>query len=670
MKNIETKKVASAQEAIDIINSLNYTNATFTYNQTTRDDNANINYRHFNGNGMGLIEIVVNGKLEIVRFFNFFRNIIVDIKLGDFTPDYSRFDEVINADDVQDSTNVVTETAEDTKEEPKMKITTKIAKNGATIYYVNGERVSRDIALDAANENRKGNLFTFETGYWNENTKTVNYKTLMIIAECTIKIQQKAFLHDLGFRIIVSGVEVKTFYASKDIAYDIKQARQNAAVLANKIAHAYICGAFGIRIMGGCDIKILNAPITEPDIDDYAVTVEAQDAAIDAEIENAKSNLRKIVDVQDTPTDNFTAQLAELQAKVDAARAVYDAKTNERMRLQAAVEDAEIEESISYENLRVATSELDRFGDANAKELRNNLITSDIRATRELIIYSQAGSVYCPALKYLDILFINGKFEIRCDKEASCIVYKFATYYTPEQVTAAISQLKDAIAHGKQTFQFPSVEELNQPLSLPTNIKDSLQRAMQTALDKYKDFCRTGQLVRAEHELKLYNICRRAKIQLACGNDEPPPEVKLPAPFKPTDADSAPSKILPTEFCLKYLNDAAPDGWTVTADGKAFLVKFKGNVIATLDSLATAKALPPDKFFAQFTPLVDKNFEPKEIFLKDLYRERSELLAMRDELPDDSDRLPTIDAMIKQLDRDIAKAEFAEYERTGIPIWF
>lgn len=416
-----------------------------------------------------------------------------------------------------------------------------------------------------------------------------------------------------------------------------------------------------------CEVEEMTV---EADIDDYAVTVEAQDAAIDAEIENAKSNLRKIVDVQDTPTDNFTAQLAELQAKVDAARAVYDAKTNERMRLQAAVEDAKIEESISYENLRVATSELDRFGDANAKELRNNLITSDIRATRELIIYSQAGSVYCPALKYLDILFINGKFEIRCDKEASCIVYKFATYYTPEQVTAAISQLKDAIAHGKQTFQFPSVEELNQPLSLPTNIKDSLQRAMQTALDKYKDFCRTGQLVRAEHELKLYNICRRAKIQLACGNDQPPPEVKLPAPFKPTDADSAPSKILPTEFCLKYLNDAAPDGWTVTADGKAFLVKFKGNVIATLDSLATAKALPPDKFFDQFTPLAKKDFEPKEIFIKDLYRELNELLDMRDELPDDSDRLPTIDAMIDQLKRDIAKAEFDEWERTGIPIWF
>lgn len=645
MKNIETKKVASAQEAIDIINSLNYTNATFTYNQTTRDDNANINYRHFNGNGMGLIEIVVNGKLEIVRFFNFFRNIIVDIKLGDFTPDYSRFDEVINADDVQDSTNVeIKDSGANTNayvldgEDPAPTFITVSQKrlfSGYPVVKFDGKRVSMKKAVKDIKsyfgrvpfkvKNQHGDIFTI--------TKHIG---ILRLSEAWSVIEQE-LRKCAEYQYPLATIEkIRNHFLKPQDAQD----------------------------------ETIPYAATEPNIDDYAVTVEAQDAAIDAEIENAKSNLRKIVDVQDTPTDNFTAQLAELQAKVDAARAVYDAKTNERMRLQAAVEDAKIEESISYENLRVATSELDRFGDANAKELRNNLITSDIRATRELIIYSQAGSVYCPALKYLDILFINGKFEIRCDKEASCIVYKFATYYTPEQVTAAISQLKDAIAHGKQTFQFPSVEELNQPLSLPTNIKDSLQRAMQTALDKYKDFCRTGQLVRAEHELKLYNICRRAKIQLACGNDEPPPEVKLPAPFKPTDADSAPSKILPTEFCLKYLNDAAPDGWTVTADGKAFLVKFKGNVIATLDSLATAKALPPDKFFAQFTPLVDKNFEPKEIFLKDLYRERSELLAMRDELPDDSDRLPTIDAMIKQLDRDIAKAEFAEYERTGIPIWF
>ncbi len=102
---IETKKVASANEAIAIIDRLNYRHDTFQYRFTTREDNADIKYRHFdaykaNGekDGFAMIEIVVNGKLEVVRFFNHFRNITVDLKLGDFTPDYSRFDNVIDVD--------------------------------------------------------------------------------------------------------------------------------------------------------------------------------------------------------------------------------------------------------------------------------------------------------------------------------------------------------------------------------------------------------------------------------------------------------------------------------------------------------------------------------------------------------------------------------------------
>lgn len=366
--------------------------------------------------------------------------------------------------------------------------------------------------------------------------------------------------------------------------------------------------------------------------------------------------------------DDFAAKLAALKAERDAAEADFELKISAR-------KAAEKAEDLAADKFNAARRAYEKFGDDKAKELRNKLITSDIRATNDLLIYDQEGSVYCPALKSLDIWFFRDKFEIRCDKEASSIVYKFATYDTPEQVTAAIDQLKVAIAHDKQDFQFPTVDDLNQPLVLPTNISDSLERAMKIAQSKFQDFCRTGQLTRAEHELKLYNICRRAKIQLSCGNDEPPPEFQ----FKPhvishdntvEEIFSSPEETLQLVDLLTQINKDAPEGWQITCDGKAFTIKYKGNVVATLDSLATAKALPPDKFFAQFTPLVDKNFEPKEIFIQDLYRERSELLAMREELPDDSDRLPTIDAMIKQLERDIAKAEFAEYERTGIPQWF
>lgn len=45
-------------------------------------------------------------------------------------------------------------------------------------------------------------------------------------------------------------------------------------------------------------------------------------------------------------------------------------------------------------------------------------------------------------------------------------------------------------------------------------ISDSLTRAMNTALELYKGFCRAGNLTKAENELKLYNICRKAKATL------------------------------------------------------------------------------------------------------------------------------------------------------------
>lgn len=126
---IETKKVASANEAIEIINRLNYRHDTFQYRFTTREDHADIKYRHFDAyreNGeqdrFAIIEIVVNGKLEVVRFFNLFRDITVDLKLGDFNPDYSRYDEVINVEN---------ESA--TENDSKMTIGTKIAKNNTNV---------------------------------------------------------------------------------------------------------------------------------------------------------------------------------------------------------------------------------------------------------------------------------------------------------------------------------------------------------------------------------------------------------------------------------------------------------------------------------------------------------------------------------------------------------
>ena len=168
-------------------------------------------------------------------------------------------------------------------------IETKIAKNGSELYYVDKKRVSRAIALEAAANNRKGNLFTIETGSWNDYTKTIEYKTLMRTAQCPIKIQQENKRYDIIFRVLVDNVVVKSFYGHKNDSDAIKQAKQYATILANKIAAAYIRGAYGIKVLGEYHIEILNAP-AEADVNDYAVTADAQQAAIDAEQAQAVNN--------------------------------------------------------------------------------------------------------------------------------------------------------------------------------------------------------------------------------------------------------------------------------------------------------------------------------------------------------------------------------------------
>ena len=107
---IETKKVASAKEIVAYIDRLNYMGEELVYALTTREDGADVQYRHFDAKGFGMIEIVVDGKLEVVRFFNLYRFITVDFQLGDYTPDYSEYEviaveaetELADAEDIND----------------------------------------------------------------------------------------------------------------------------------------------------------------------------------------------------------------------------------------------------------------------------------------------------------------------------------------------------------------------------------------------------------------------------------------------------------------------------------------------------------------------------------------------------------------------------------------
>lgn len=377
---IETKKVASVNEAINIINRLNYTNETFHYKNSTFSDDYKVEYRFCDGvrdnglySGMSIIEIVTDGTLQTVRFFNHFCDITVDLRIGDFVPDYDRFDTVINVDTVD--TEDANTSAEETVNVENLTVNQKLA---AQIVAKIGNLI---VKCDSGEYGtRKGQVISYDTYV----DKKDEFGTNLHFRE--VFTDEDSFI--LDHVNLINGYDenktVETFY------------------------------------------------FTKPE-----TTAE-----------------------KSAPVDDFEAKIAELKSNVDAAQADYDAKSAERQRLQAAVEDAKIEENILYENLRVATSEFDRFGDAKARELRENLITGEILATRDLIIYNQTGSVYLPALKNLGVWFINGKFEFHCDKEASNIIYHFATYDTPAQVKRVINRLKFAIECGDKEFQFPTIDEL------------------------------------------------------------------------------------------------------------------------------------------------------------------------------------------------------------------
>ena len=108
-----------------------------------------------------------------------------------------------------------------------------------------------------------------------------------------------------------------------------------------------------------------------------------------------------------------------------------------------------------------------------------------------------------------------------------------------------------------------------------------------------------------------------------------------------------PAKIV--DACQE-INSNAPDGWSVDFDaGKNnYTIKFGSQPVATIDSLALAKVLPPEKFFEQFKPLVDKDFDADKKFISDRQREIEQLIEMREELAGDPERLKIIDKLITQ----------------------
>ena len=89
-KKFTTVKAENAEHAVEILGELNLSNVEFVYHGDTNEHGLPVVYRHFDGINadgndtcFGLIEIVINGKLDTVRFINNYREQFTDIKIGD-----------------------------------------------------------------------------------------------------------------------------------------------------------------------------------------------------------------------------------------------------------------------------------------------------------------------------------------------------------------------------------------------------------------------------------------------------------------------------------------------------------------------------------------------------------------------------------------------------------
>lgn len=106
-----------------------------------------------------------------------------------------------------------------------------------------------------------------------------------------------------------------------------------------------------------------------------------------------------------------------------------------------------------------------------------------------------------------------------------------------------------------------------------------------------------------------------------------------------------PATIAAVAAAVAELNAAAPKGWGIFYDAeyRDFTVTFNDKIVTEIDSLAVAKILPPDKFFAQFTPLITRKHEH---FIAQRNEEINALEEMRNELTGDEERLRIIDELI------------------------
>ena len=436
------------------------------------------------------------------------------------------------------------------------------------------------------------------------------------------------------------------------------------------------------------DTKIKLAELThEADVEDYAVTVEAQDAAIEAETELAtatgEENLSEIEKLQakEQSLCNERDQIAEYYYNSDD-RKIYDKLTSVHdamfwLRMLGSDEEKEIEAQREPLMQKLIAAE-DRMheldNEINAiraeiearKEAENAAIRAEYEAFQKKFAADKA-QIAEEIFNQYAVTVEAGEVATEAEIELAAGT---ATEITP--VDAAIETLDDDMKDEARANIEPYKAEYNAAIKdvylddlsggydenaeiipaadlLQFVIPLALTDHSTTAYRKNPDGTFTEDKIAfarlTEVEAKIFNVAGR-KIEIDNPEPEPPETPNEP----PNDSKVA-----------EHLNANAPEGWTVTVAKDKLRVDYQGKRVADVEQITNRDLLAPHAFFQQFQPLVDKSKTPAQMFLDDRYRELDELEEMREELqsmtPESKERLKTLDEMINQVKRDIYETE-------------
>ena len=427
---IETKIAQSATEAVEILNSLNFRQVSFEFYGENYSDDYKTAYRHFdgidakgNGTCFALIEIVINGKLETVRFINTYRETAVDIKIG-------------NANYTVDDKGAV-----ELIDEPEMKNqTTNAVSTPATTIKVDEEFKVGTVYED----------FTCGKGYtsYKVTARTAKFVTVANLTDgtekrCKIDFEQKKYYAN-GYHTVefISPDKKANGFSASDI--DHKAMQQIKAALVEDIAN------------------------------EYAVSPEAQDAAVDAEVEQAAVTVAEneidgydetafdLLPIITDEEEELREYLYDFDEKQEVLADKYEVNAPAKLADTNKIsEEPEIDEDEVAEKFYRETESTYRKMQSKAYRAHKFLydhVFDIYDFDYALKVRNQRGELKVNPNKFH---LVDTRFDVEVDRnELDYVIYyggtELARYRKIESVNNAVDKFAIAIANHDEEFTFPA----------------------------------------------------------------------------------------------------------------------------------------------------------------------------------------------------------------------